>query len=363
MSWLLIFGVPFLISLLLTPIIKKIAIKINAVDHPNSRKVHSQIMPRLGGTSIFLATTIGLILFANEMESPLLWMILGSFIIVAIGILDDIKPLSAKIKLIFQIIAAFIVVYGGVSIQFVNVPFIDKVIYLGEWSWPISILWIVGITNALNLIDGLDGLAAGVSSISLSTIFIMSLIMGNSVVAIITLVLLGATIGFLFFNFYPAKIFMGDSGSLYLGFFLSTLSILGFKNVAVVSYLIPIVILAVPIFDTVFAIIRRFRSRLPISAPDKKHLHHCLVDMGFSHRKTVLIMYFINILFSLAAIFLSQTTVWIGIALMMLLILFILLGAEWTGVMGETKKPVTRFFLGIGNWLSLITTNKPHYRG
>jgi len=156
---------------------------------------------------------------------------------------------------------------------------------------------------------------------------------------------------------------MGDSGSLYLGFFLANLSILGFKNVTVVSYLLPILILAVPIFDTFFAIIRRFRLKMPISAPDKKHLHHCLIDMGFSHRKTVLILYFINILFGLAAIFLSQTTVWIGIIIISVLILLILLGAEWTGVMGSTKKPVTKFLIGLGSWVVEFATNKPHFKG
>lgn len=361
-TWLLMFGVPLLLSVFLTPIIKKFAIKINAVDRPNSRKVHTRIMPRLGGVAIFLATTIGLLIFADEKSEPLLWIILGSLVIVAIGIVDDIKPLSAKVKLIFQIIAALIVVSGGVSIQYINIPFVDKVLYLGNWSWFISILWIVGITNALNLIDGLDGLAAGVSSTSLTSILVMALIMGNELVATISIILLGATIGFLFFNFYPAKIFMGDSGSLYLGYFLATLSILGFKNVTVVSYLIPILILAVPIFDTVFAIIRRYRLKVPITAPDKKHLHHCLIDMGFSHRKTVLIIYSINILFGLAAIFLSQTTLWIAMITLFLLVVLTFLGIEWTGVIGETKKPLTRFIMSVAVWIGFIQ-DKPHFKG
>ncbi len=363
MSWFFMFITPLILSVVFTPIIKKIAIKINAVDHPNARKVHTKVMPRLGGLAIFLSATIGLIIFAKETSEPLVWMIAGSIIIVIAGIIDDITPLSPKTKLIFQIVAAFIVVYGGVRIQFINVPLSDYVIHLGNWSWFISILWIVGISNALNLIDGLDGLAAGVSSISLLTIFVMSLIMNNGLVAQITLILLGATIGFLFFNFYPAKIFMGDSGSLYLGFFLATLSLLGFKNVAVVSYLVPIIILAVPIFDTFFAIIRRFRLKLPISSPDKKHLHHCLIDMGFSHQKTVLMIYAINILFGMAAIFLSQTTVWIAIIVLLFLILFTLVGAEWTGIMGETRKPITRFIIWLGTWLASTVMNKPDFRG
>jgi len=363
MSWYFIFGVPFVLAVLLTPIIKKIAIYLNAVDHPNVRKVHTKVMPRLGGVAIFLAATISLIIFAKETEEPLIWILLGSFVIVTAGIIDDLKPLSARVKLLFQITAALIVVYGGVSIQFINIPLTDYVLQLGNWSWIVSLFWVVGITNALNLIDGLDGLAAGVSAIALATIFVMSLIMGNMVVAIISLVALGATTGFLLFNFYPAKIFMGDSGSLFLGFLLSTLAILGFKNVAVVSFLIPIVILAVPIFDTFFAIIRRFRSKQSIAAPDKKHLHHCLLEMGFSHRKTVLMIYSINILFSLAAIFLSQTTVWIALLILSILMLLVLLGAEWTGVLGETKKPITRFLISLGGWLTGIAASKLHIKG
>jgi UDP-GlcNAc:undecaprenyl-phosphate GlcNAc-1-phosphate transferase len=358
MSWLYIFIVPLIIAVCATPFVKKLAFWIGAVDHPNERKVHTRIMPRLGGVAIFIAATSGIIIFTNESFFPMYWMLLGSLVIVATGILDDMKPLSAKTKLLAQIIAAMIVVYGGIRIDFINVPLTDQVIHFGQWSWLISILWIVGITNALNLIDGLDGLAAGVSSIALSTIFVMSLLMGNIAVATISLILLGSTVGFLFFNFYPAKIFMGDSGSLYLGFFLATLSILGFKNITVISYVLPIVILGVPIFDTLFAIIRRFRSGKSITAPDKGHLHHCLISMGFSHRKTVLMIYGITIVFSLAALFLSQTTIWIGVLVMVGLTFFILLGAEWTGVLGGTRKPITRLLVEFRSWV--LETNNNH---
>ncbi len=333
---------------------------MGAVDHPNERKVHTKIMPRLGGLSIFVATTLGIFIFMKPGFDPVYWMLLGSIVIVATGIIDDMRPLSAKTKLLAQIFAAMIVVYGGIRIDFINVPFMEEPLYFGSWSWLISIIWIVGITNALNLIDGLDGLASGVSSIALSSIFVMALMMGNMTVATIALLLLGATLGFLVFNFYPAKIFMGDSGSLYLGFFLASLSILGFKNITLTSYVIPILILAVPIFDTLFAIIRRYRSGHPITLADKRHLHHCLTEMGFSHRTTVLIIYSITMLFSLAAIFLSQNTLWIGNIVFVFLIALIVLGAEWTGIVGETKKPFTRAIMGL---MQLESSNKSQLKG
>ncbi len=161
MTWLYIFLVPLVISLCATPFVKKLAIYIGAVDKPDARKVHTRIMPRLGGLAIFLATTIGLFIFTNTGFYPMYWMLLGSVVIVIIGVLDDMKPMSAKAKLLGQILAAMIVVYGGIRIDFINIPFMDEAIYFGKWSWVISILWIVGITNALNLIDGLDGLLLG----------------------------------------------------------------------------------------------------------------------------------------------------------------------------------------------------------
>lgn len=361
MSWFFIFGVPLILSLILTPIVKKIAIKINAVDYPNERKVHTKVMPRLGGLAIFISSFTGMLIFTDVLSEPLVWIMLGSLVIIILGIIDDIRPLSAWVKLIFQVIAASIVIIGGIDIEFINVPLSDKVIYLGGWSYLITVIWIVGITNALNLIDGLDGLATGVASISLAAIFIMSFIMGNTVVTVITLILLGSSLGFLVYNFYPAKIFLGDSGSLYLGFFLATLSILGFKSVAVVSFIFPIVILAVPIFDTTFAIIRRFRLKEPITCADKGHLHHCLCEMGFSHRKTVFIIYGISVLFGIAAIFLSQVSFWIGLIIIIFLILLTLIGIEWTGVIGETRKPLIGLLISIKNKI-LNLIDKPDFK-
>ena len=344
MIWILIFIIPFLTAVALTPLVRLFAIKIGAVDQPNERKVHELPMPRLGGLAIFIAVSVGLRMFTDLTAYPLLPIFLGSLIIIVLGIVDDIWPLRALTKLTFQILAAIIVVAGGVNIEIINIPLTDQVLDLGAFSYVITIIWIVGITNALNLIDGLDGLATGVAAISLATIFVMSLIMGKITIMIITLVLFAAAVGFLIFNFYPARIFLGDSGSLYLGFMLATISILGFKNIAVVSFLFPIVILAVPIFDTLFAIVRRFRRGEAITGADRGHLHHCFIALGLSHRQTVLVIYGISIMFGVAAIFISQVSFWSGLAILVALLIITQAGIEWTGVIGDTRKPLTSLF-------------------
>lgn len=347
MTWFLIFIIPFIIALILTPLVRLFAIKIKAVDQPAERKVHMKPMPLLGGLAIFSAVTITLRIFTDLTEGPLLWIFLGSIVIVLLGIVDDIRPLSVKVKLLFQTIAAVIVVAGGVTIDFINIPLTDSIIEFGNFSYIITIIWIVGITNALNLIDGLDGLATGVASISVASIFVMALIMGNTDIMIITLIILAASLGFLIYNFYPAKIFLGDSGSLYLGFILATISILGFKNIAFVSFIFPIAILAVPIFDTLFAIVRRFRKGKEIFGADRGHLHHCLLTLGFSHRKTVLIIYGVSALFGVVAIMISQVGFWIGLILIVALLLLTVLGIELTGIIGETSKPLTNLLINI----------------
>jgi UDP-GlcNAc:undecaprenyl-phosphate GlcNAc-1-phosphate transferase len=198
------------------------------------------------------------------------------------------------------------------------------------------------------LIDGLDGLAAGVSGIAITTILVMAIIMGNTTVILISLLLLGSIVGFLFFNFHPAKIFMGDSGSLFLGFSLAMLSMLGFKQVAVVSFLTPLFIIGVPLSDTFFAIIRRWRNKKPIFAPDKGHLHHCLRELGLSHRKTVLVIYAIAALFGMLAIIQSVAAAheanWVTFIVVFILLFLLQIGAEVIGIVDKRKKPVINFF-------------------
>jgi UDP-GlcNAc:undecaprenyl-phosphate/decaprenyl-phosphate GlcNAc-1-phosphate transferase len=331
----------FMISILITPLVKKLAFKIRATDRPNKRKVHQTLMPRLGGLAIYIAFLAGVILLQpiNPYSTSI---IIGSGIIVISGILDDIYELSAKLKLMAQIAAAAIIVlYGGLQITFINLPF-GGLFEFGYLSIPFTVLWIIGITNAINLIDGLDGLAAGVSSIALVAISGMAFIMGNLYVVTIGSILLVSTIGFLYHNFYPAKIFMGDTGALFLGFMISVLSLLGFKNITFVSFIVPIIILGVPISDTIFAILRRIINKQPLSAPDKSHLHHCLLRLGYSHRETVLIIYAMAALFGLLAVVFAQAKLWGAMLLGAVLLFFIEIIAEKIGLFGREFNPLLK---------------------
>ncbi|BBU38268.1 MAG: undecaprenyl-phosphate alpha-N-acetylglucosaminyl 1-phosphate transferase [Bacillaceae bacterium] len=332
----------FVVSVLITPIIKKFAFKIGAVDKPNNRKVHSKLMPRIGGLGIFMSFLVGFLLLRpeNQYSIPIL---IGSFIIVITGIIDDIYEISPKFKLLGQVLAASIVIYHGLDVEFINLPFGGQIEF-GIFTIPITLLWIVGITNAINLIDGLDGLAAGVSSIAIITIFVMAIIMGDFFVAGMCLILLGSTLGFLVYNFYPAKIFMGDTGALFLGYMIAVLSLLGFKNVTFISFIVPIIILGVPISDTFFAIIRRIVRKKPLSSPDKSHLHHCLLNLGFGHRETVLIIYTMSAIFGGVAIIFSQATMWVSLIVISILLIAIELVVEITGLIGSNYKPILKLF-------------------
>ncbi|NBD26735.1 glycosyltransferase family 4 protein [Paenibacillus glycinis] len=363
MSHVVLYTAAFIISLCLalalTPLVIKLAFKVGAIDKPNHRKVHTKIMPRLGGLGIY-AAFIGAYfavqpfipegLFRSYDKNLINAMLAGGSIIVLIGALDDRFELSAKVKLLGQIIAACVVVFGfGVKIDLLNIPFGEAMQPVASWiSIPITILWIVGVTNAINLIDGLDGLAAGVSAIAIGTILVMAAVMGFAPVILLSTLLLGGVIGFLVYNFHPAKIFMGDTGSLFLGFGLATLSMLGFKQVTMVSFVTPLLIIGVPLSDTFFAIIRRWINKKPIFAPDKGHLHHCLRELGFSHRRTVLIIYAIASFFGLCAI-LQSTIVqsdaanWITFGVILVLVFFLQIGAELIGIVDKSRRPLISF--------------------
>ncbi len=299
---LLMVGITFIFTALIVPLIKKVALSIGAIAKPNERSVHKKEMPELGGLAIFCGFLLGYMLFSKqtmEMNS----ILIGSFILIITGIIDDINPIKARYKIIPQLAAAVIVVfYGGILLK--DISAFGYYIDFGILAYPITLFFIVGMINSINFIDGLDGLAAGISSIFFLTIgiiaFITSKIGGLDIV--LAFVMLGATLGFLLHNFYPAKIFMGDTGSMFLGFIIAVIALLGFKNVTLTSFIVPVLILAVPILDTIFAIIRRILNKQPISKPDKQHLHHQLLKMKFSHRTTVLIIYYIDALFAFASI-------------------------------------------------------------
>ena len=341
--------VAFIAAIILTPLVKRFAFRIGAVDAPNYRKVHARIMPRLGGLAIYGAFIIGFLFLKliTGFESDYAYTILiAATIIVITGIVDDMREISAKAKMLGQLVAACIVVFiADIQIDFINLPF-DGVLNFGWLAYPLTIVWIVGVTNAVNLIDGLDGLAAGVSTIALATLAVMAMLMGNGIVIAMAAILAAATIGFLIFNFHPAKIFMGDTGALFLGFMISVLALLGFKNVAVISFIIPIIILGVPISDTFFAIVRRLRQKKKWSDPDKSHLHHRLLDLGFTHRQTVLIIYGVASMFGVVAVVFSMAKVWGAILLITVLLVAIELLVELIGLAGNNYKPLINFIRG-----------------
>ena len=353
---ILLYGIGFIAALvlvlLITPFVIKFAHMVGAIDAPNERKVHTRLMPRLGGLAIFLAFVGGFLalspafgLLDTGIKANAAWGILiGGIIIVLTGALDDRFEISPKMKLLGIVAAAIVVVSFDMKVEFINIPLAGTGQNLGEWlSIPITIFWIVGVTNAINLIDGLDGLAAGVSAISIGTILVLAIMMGNVTVILLCVVLLGSIVGFLFFNFHPAKIFMGDSGALFLGFCIATLSILGFKQATLVSFVVPLLIIAVPFSDTIFAIIRRKLNNKPWNAADKNHLHHCLLRLGLSHRNTVLLIYGISTMFGLIAILLSNAAQWVTLISIIVILLLVEVGAELIGVIHKKKKPILSF--------------------
>lgn len=333
--------VAFVASILLTPLVKRLAFRIGAVDKPNYRKVHNHVMPRLGGLAIFIAFLIGIVVAQPTMDKSMIAILIGGFVIIVTGVLDDMLEISPKAKLIGQTVAAAIVIFfGGVEIDFINLPFFDGKLNFGYLSIPLTLIWIIGITNAINLIDGLDGLAAGVSTIALITLAAMAFIMSNAFVLVMALILAASTCGFLFYNFHPAKIFMGDTGALFLGFMISVLALLGFKNITFVSLVVPIIMLGVPISDTFFAIVRRLLNKQPPFSPDKSHLHHRLMSIGFTHRQTVLLIYGIAAMFGLAAITFSMAKVWGAILLITVILVVIELFVEVIGLAGQNYRPL-----------------------
>ena len=299
---LLIVLTTFVFSALFIPVVKKIAEFIGAMDVPDERKVHKKPIPRMGGLAIYGGFLLGYMIFGQH-SVQMNAILIGSIIILITGIFDDIKPIPAKYKFICQIVGASVIpLYGGILLQ--DISAFGLYLNFGIFAYPITILFIVGAVNCINLIDGLDGLSSGIASIYFLTIGIIGLLLNSSTGLDITLtfIMLGSTLGFLLHNFHPAKIFMGDSGSMFLGYIISVIALLGFKNVTLTSFVVPMFLLAIPVLDTLFAIIRRLINHKPIGMPDKNHLHHQLLNMKLSQTKTVLIIYLVDILFAAASI-------------------------------------------------------------
>ena len=318
--------IAFVVSFALTPVVKILAQKVGAMDVPGeARRVHDHPTPRMGGLAIFLGFIVSMLLFV-DITQEVRGILLGSIIIVITGVIDDIISLRAWTKFLIQILSAVIAVLHGVVINVVSNPNVfssQEAIVLGWLAIPLTVLWIVGITNSVNLIDGLDGLAVGVSTISCVTILVVALLVSEPNVALIVAALAGACIGFMPYNLNPARIFMGDTGSLLLGYVLATVSVLGlFKFYAIVTFVVPVLALAVPLSDTLFAFCRRIlHGQSPFHA-DRGHFHHKLMDLGLNQKQAVAILYAISATLGLAAVVLTTK----GSIRIALLILALLIG-------------------------------------
>ena len=342
-------AVAAVVSFLTTPMVKSLAYKVGAIDVPkDNRRMHKTPIPRLGGLAIFIAFLLTVLIFA-DIDRPIRGILLGAVMIVVLGVLDDILTLKALPKLLVQIAAAAMAVYHGCVIQFFSNPnvFSDATyISLGWLSVPVTIIWIVAITNAVNFIDGLDGLAVGVSAISTAALVVIALLVQEINIAVILIALFGACLGFIPYNMNPAKIFMGDTGSTFLGYMLATVSIMGlFKFYAVISFAVPFLILGLPIFDTANAIIRRVAAGRSPMSPDRGHVHHKLIDMGFNQKQAVAILYAISATLGLTAVVLTSSGEVKAIVLLLAVLAASLVGAciiygaeHWSKHASENKE-------------------------
>ena len=303
--------VAFVVALITTPVVRNLAFRMGAVDVPkDNRRMHDHPIPRMGGLAIFLGFLLSVLVFM-DLTDQMRGMLLGAVIIVILGIFDDIYSLGAKLKFLIQIGAALVAVLSGNVIETLSNPNVfSQNLYwdLGVLSVPFTVLWIVAITNAVNLIDGLDGLACGVSAISSMTLLVISLAISDGPVAILMAALTGGCLGFLPYNMNPAKIFMGDTGSTFLGFILAVVSIQGlFKLYTIISFAVPFLMLGLPIFDTCFAFIRRIaHGQSPMHA-DRSHVHHRLIDMGLNQKQAVAVLYLISAILGLSAVVLTTS--------------------------------------------------------
>ncbi len=303
--------VALVVALITTPVVKNLAVRMGAVDVPrDGRRMHDHPIPRMGGLAIFFGFLLSVVVFM-DLDGQMRGMLLGAAIIVVLGIFDDIYSLRAMFKFVVQIIAALVAALSGNVIEIVSNPNVfssDLYWDLGWLAVPVTVVWIVAITNAVNLIDGLDGLACGVSAISSMTLLVISLAISDGPVAVLMAALTGACLGFLPYNMNPAKIFMGDTGSTFLGFILAVVSIQGlFKLYTIISFAVPFLMLGLPIFDTCFAFIRRIaHGQSPMHA-DRSHVHHRLIDMGLNQKQAVAVLYIISAILGLSAVVLTTS--------------------------------------------------------
>ena len=335
-----------LVAFTTTPAVSVLAHKIGAIDVPkDSRRMHKKPIPRIGGLAIFFGFVVATLVFC-EMTPELVAIYAGGLVVVAVGVIDDVFRINAWIKLIAQIGVALIAVSQGIVLEYINL--FGRYVHFGMWAIPITVLWIVGLTNAINLIDGLDGLACGVSAICSVSLLLVMLLKGDVGAAMTTAVIVGACLGFLPFNTNPARIFMGDTGALFLGYTMAVISVSGvFKLHTVISFIIPISIFALPLLDTTFAVFRRISHGKNPFSPDRGHLHHRLIDLGFNQKQSVAILYAICAILGTSAIMFTEenfgrAAVIIAVGILIFLVNFIILRhSSVRGKMGlDLSEPV-----------------------
>ncbi|ADU50284.1 Glycosyl transferase, family 4, conserved region [Thermaerobacter marianensis DSM 12885] len=314
-SYWFVLAVATLVALAGTPVVRAVAARLGLVARPTARSMHRVPVPHLGGLAIFagFVTAVGVSLGWGDRD--VLAVLLGGVVMLAVGLADDLWDLPPLAKLAGQVAAALVAVGGGIRIQVLTNPLGwltpaggDDLLVLGAWGIPLTVLWIVAVSNVINLIDGLDGLAAGIASIAALTVLVVAMQTGQPLeVVLLMAALAGSTMGFLPYNFNPAKIFMGDTGALFIGYTLAAVSVVGLlKTAAVVALAVPIIVLALPIADTALAILRRLQAGRPVMAADRDHLHHRLIRLGFSHRDAVLVMYLITTWLALGALAVAE---------------------------------------------------------
>ena len=332
---LLMIATTFVFSLILVPICKKIAFHIGAIDYPNKRRLNKVPMPTIGGLGVFFSFLIGYMLFGRG-TTEMISILIASFIIIMVGLIDDIKPISAKYQLLGQIVAALIIIlYGKITIDEVTILG-AHLVFPAPLNYLITLIFMVGIINAIDLSDGMDGLSSGISIIYFLTIIIIAAVVGGgklgNIDTTIAILMIGSLLGFLVYNFPPAKLYIGDSGSNFVGLMIATTALYGFKLATFTSLLIPLAILATPIIDVLFSIIRRsLKKKNPFTNPDKDHLHHQLLKMKFSTKTSLIIIYIINLCFSGVSILYALGDITYALILyfsLMIVFLFIVLKTD-----------------------------------
>jgi UDP-GlcNAc:undecaprenyl-phosphate GlcNAc-1-phosphate transferase len=338
------------VTLVLTPLVRFVSVKMGLVDEPGGRKVHTKPIPRLGGVAIYLGFMAAVATqlvgerffgFNGNMiasDGQLVGVLLGVTTVFIVGVADDIWELEARWKLLGQVAAACIVIAMGLRVDFVGNPLGGGLIDLGIWSYPVTLLYIVGFTNVINLIDGLDGLAAGVTAIAAIAFLVLATLTNQLPAAAMAAALAGACVAFLRYNFYPASIFMGDSGSMFLGFTLATISLVGvLKSAAAITLVLPLLIIGVPLFDTLSAIVRRVRHQQPMHLADKGHIHHRLLSRGFSQRQAVLVIYAWSALLAVGGYSMRLVPTVIKVGVFVVLAALSALMAYWLGLLGPAS--------------------------